>query len=73
MENITHLKGRAGFEYFIDSVNKALGVGAGNRLELILAMAYFIIGALLLRPVVEPKRGRAAAPPPSTLPAEGAI
>jgi MFS family permease len=41
---------------FIDVVNKGLGTGTGDRLELLLAMAYFLIGALLLRPVVEPAR-----------------
>jgi MFS family permease len=50
---------------FIDVVNKSLGIGTGDRLELILAMAYFLIGALLLRPVVEPRRGPAASVPPA--------
>jgi MFS family permease len=52
---------------FIDIVNRSsLGVGAGERLELILAMAYFMIGALLLRPVVEPAR---PSPTPAAAPA----
>lgn len=43
----------------IDAVNKAAGVGAGPRLELAFGVGYFIIGGLLLRPVVEPaRRGR---------------
>jgi MFS family permease len=41
---------------FIDVVNRQLGIGTGDRLELLLAMSYFLIGALLLRPVVEPAR-----------------
>ena len=43
----------------IDILNRSLGVGMGPRLELLLAFGYFIVGALLLRPVVEP--GRSAA------------
>jgi MFS family permease len=41
---------------FIDIVNRSLGVGTGERLELALGIIYFALGALLLRPVVEPAR-----------------
>ena len=45
---------------FIDVVNKSLGIGTGPRLELGLGIIYFALGALALRPVVEPiRRGRA--------------
>jgi len=45
---------------FIDVVNKSLGIGTGPRLELVLGIIYFALGALALRPVVEPiRRGRA--------------
>ena len=40
----------------IDILNRSLGVGMGPRLELLLAFGYFVAGALLLRPVVEPAR-----------------
>jgi hypothetical protein len=40
----------------IDILNRTLGVGMGPRLELLLAFGYFLVGALLLRPVVEPAR-----------------
>lgn len=50
----------------IDIVNRSVGVGAGPRLELFFGVAYFVLGALLLRPVVEPAR-RAARPEPATL------
>jgi MFS family permease len=45
----------------IDAVNRSAGSGAGPRVELVFGLAYFLIGALLLRPVVEPMRRRAAA------------
>jgi MFS family permease len=44
----------------IDILNRSLGVGMGPRLELLLAFGYFIVGALLLRPVVEPGRSAPA-------------
>ena len=48
---------------FIDVVNRQLGIGTGPRLELVLGIAYFALGALALRPVVEPiRRGRAPEP-----------
>ena len=47
----------------IDLLNKSLGVGVGNRIELGFGMVYFLLGALALRPVVEPdRRGSRAAP-----------
>jgi MFS family permease len=45
----------------IDIVNWSAGIGAGPRLELLFGVAYFVLGAVLLRPVVEPAR-RAARP-----------
>jgi MFS family permease len=44
----------------IDFVNKAAGTGSGPRLEFLFGVAYFALGALLLRPVVEPDRRTAA-------------
>lgn len=44
---------------FIDAVNRSAGVGTGPRLELILGLVYYLLGAVLLRPVVEPIRRRA--------------
>jgi MFS family permease len=49
----------------IDSVNKALGNGSGERLELAFGVMYYLIGALLLRPVVEPGRTHAPDPEPA--------
>jgi MFS family permease len=40
----------------IDAVNKAAGIGTGPRFELLFGVAYFIPGALVLRPVAEPDR-----------------
>jgi MFS family permease len=42
--------------FVIDLVNRAFGVGTGVRIELLLGVAYFVLGAFLLRPVVEPDR-----------------
>jgi MFS family permease len=44
----------------IDAVNKGAGPGLGPRVELIFGLVYFIVGAFLLRPVVEPPRGSRA-------------
>jgi MFS family permease len=44
----------------IDAVNKSAGPGLGPRVELIFGLVYFIVGAFLLRPVVEPPRGSRA-------------
>jgi hypothetical protein len=41
---------------FIDIVNKTFGTGSGPRIELLLGVGYFILGAFLLRPVGEPDR-----------------
>ncbi|MBA2721271.1 MAG: MFS transporter [Chloroflexi bacterium] len=40
----------------IDVVNRSAGIGAGPRLELMFGVAYFAFGAVMLRPVQEPKR-----------------
>ncbi|MEA2545023.1 MAG: hypothetical protein QOI09_296 [Chloroflexota bacterium] len=42
--------------FVIDLVNKQFGIGTGVRIELIFGVAYFALGAMLLRPVVEPDR-----------------
>jgi MFS family permease len=44
----------------IDLVNGTAGTGSGPRLEFLFGVGYFIIGALLLRPVVEPARRSAS-------------
>ncbi len=48
----------------IDLLNRSLGVGVGNRIELVFGMVYFLLGAVALRPVVEPDRRRSRAAPP---------
>jgi MFS family permease len=45
----------------IDAVNKSAGIGAGPRLEVALGIAYFVLGSLALRPVLEPDRRRRSA------------
>jgi MFS family permease len=45
----------------IDAVNKSAGIGAGPRLEVALGIAYFVLGSLALRPVMEPDRRRRSA------------
>jgi MFS family permease len=40
----------------IDVLNRSVGLGAGPRIESLLGVGYFILGALLLRPVIEPAR-----------------
>jgi MFS family permease len=50
----------------IDLVNGTAGTGSGPRLEFLFGVGYFILGALLLRPVVEPAR-RSASPQVSTI------
>jgi hypothetical protein len=44
----------------IDIINGAAGKGTGERIELIFGVGYFIVGALLLRPVAEPERRSAS-------------
>ncbi len=44
----------------IDIINRAAGVGIGERVELGLGIAYFVVGALCLRVVTEPRRRSAA-------------
>jgi MFS family permease len=48
---------------FIDAVNRSVGLGAGPRLEAVLGIGYFVLGALALRPVAEPDRRRAPREP----------
>lgn len=50
----------------IDFVNSALGIGAGPRAAFLLGAVYYVVAGLTLRPVVEPRRGRAGSTPPST-------
>jgi hypothetical protein len=42
----------------LDVINSSLGYGAGPRWAFALATLYFGLGAVLLRPVVEPQRLR---------------
>ena len=44
----------------IDALNGSLGVGMGERVELVLGVAYFVVGALFLRPVAS-RAGRSDA------------
>jgi MFS family permease len=46
----------------IDVVNRQAGIGAGPRVEVLLGIGYYVLGSLLLRPVVEPRRTRPAGP-----------
>jgi MFS family permease len=46
----------------IDTLNRALGTGSGPRLEILLGIVWFALGALALRPVVEPARRGLVAP-----------
>ena len=48
--------------WLMDAVNAAAGYGAGPRAAFVLAVVFFALGALLLRPVVEPRRAAAVAP-----------
>ena len=49
----------------MDAVGRAVGIGAGPRIVMLLGIIYFTLGALALRPVVEPPRGRRAAAMPA--------
>jgi MFS family permease len=44
----------------MDAVGDAVGIGAGPRTVMLIGIIYFTLGALALRRVVEPRRGRAA-------------
>jgi MFS family permease len=44
----------------MDAVGDAVGIGAGPRTVMLLGIIYFTLGALALRRVDEPRRGRAA-------------
>ena len=46
----------------MDAANAALGYGSGPRLALALAVIYYVLGALFLRPVVEPRSRREQVP-----------
>ena len=46
----------------MDTVNRWLGYGAGPRAALLLGVGCYIVGALLLRPVVERRRDGDRAP-----------
>jgi MFS family permease len=46
----------------LDAVNATLGYGQGPRVAFLVAVGYFALGALLLRPVVEPRRPTATTP-----------
>ena len=45
----------------IDALNRSLGVGMGERVELVFGAVYFLLGALFLRPVHEPSRAEGQA------------
>ena len=47
----------------MDAMNRASGYGAGPRFAFGLAVLYFLLGALLLKPVVEPSKVVSGAPP----------
>jgi MFS family permease len=47
----------------LDLADAAFGIGIGVRIVDLLGVAYFLIGGLLLRPVVEPLRRRSMSPP----------
>ncbi len=50
----------------MDAVGRAVGHrGPGPRIVMLLGIVYFTLGALALRPVVEPPRGRRAAAMPA--------
>jgi MFS family permease len=49
----------------MDAVGRTIGIGAGPRIVMLLGIVYFTLGALALRPVVEPPRGRRAAAMPA--------
>lgn len=46
----------------MDATNAAMGYGSGPRFALCLAVIYYVLGALLLRPVVEPRTQRVHVP-----------
>ncbi|TAK02667.1 MAG: MFS transporter [Chloroflexota bacterium] len=49
----------------MDAMNAAIGYGSGPRFALGLAVVYYVLGALLLRPVVEPPRAAGPVPAPA--------
>jgi hypothetical protein len=46
----------------MDTVNHVVGYGTGPRAALLLGVALYVLGALLLRPVVEKRREDSAVP-----------
>jgi MFS family permease len=54
--------------FALDYFNRTVGVGAGARVAYLIGATGFLIGALLLRPVVEPRGPKATAPPTSPEP-----
>jgi MFS family permease len=55
----------------IDYVDHQFGIGVGPRVELLFGVAYFLFGALALRPVEEPDRRGRIPPPAATAAAAG--
>ncbi|MCI0584571.1 MAG: MFS transporter [Chloroflexi bacterium] len=49
----------------MDAMNAAMGYGSGPRFALALAVIYYVFGALLLKPVVEPRRTASPTPRPA--------
>lgn len=50
----------------IDAVNRSAAIGTGERVQLLVGVGYFLVGALALMPVREPDRRRSATPVPVT-------
>lgn len=50
--------------FLLDFGDLSYGIGTGVRLVYLLGVVYFVIGAIALRPVVEPSRARASSPSP---------
>jgi hypothetical protein len=46
----------------MDTVNRVLGYGTGPRAALVFGVACYILGAVLLKPVVEKRREDSPAP-----------
>jgi MFS family permease len=55
----------------IDFVDRQFGIGVGPRVEMLFGVAYFILGAIALRPVVEPRRPAQSHAPAATADAVG--
>jgi len=46
----------------LDFVNNVFGLGTGPRAAYLLGAAYYLVAIVLLRPVIEPKRGGSSPP-----------